>query len=147
MRNVLLALLATSSICVISGCATSSGVTIARNVAKVQYRSAYVVEHADSSRDMDALLVKALLSHGMTVKSGPDGPAPAGSDLKFKYVDDWKWDIKMYLRAYELEVYDAKTNSLIATGDWKNSVMHGYYEEDKIVPQVVDQVLSKVSTQ
>lgn len=129
----------------LSACATSSGVIVNPNVAKTQYRSVYVVAHQDQSRDMDALLEKELLRHGLSVKSGGERDVPEDSQLIFKYVDDWKWDIKMYLRAYEIEVYDAKTNVLLATADWKNSVMHGFYEEDKIVAQVVDQTLGKIS--
>ena len=140
--RIIASILLTSTL---AACATSSGVIVSQNLVRAQYQTAYVVAHQDQSRDMDALLEKELLRHGLSVKSGVERDASSDSQLIFKYVDDWKWDIKMYLRAYELEVYDGKTRSLIATADWKNSPAHGYYEEDKIVAQMVDQTLDKIS--
>ena len=49
---------------------------------------------------MDALPEKELLCHGLSVQSGFEHDAPSDSQLICNYVDDWKWDIEMYLRAY-----------------------------------------------
>lgn len=128
----------------LGGCATSSGVVVGRTLPREVYTSAYLVAHGGSSSDMDALLQKALLSRGLNVTSGPDGVASQDPQLLVKYVDDWKWDLKMYLRTLAVLAYDGKTHTLLATGTWSNSVMHGFYDEDKVVSQVVGDTLSAI---
>ena len=44
-------------------------------------------------------------------------------------------------------VFDAKTNTLLASGSWKNSTIHGFYGSEKIVAKVVDDTLTKISAQ
>lgn len=128
----------------LGGCATSSGVVVNHLAQSEVYRSAYLVAHGGSSSDMDALLQKELLRRGLDVTSGPDGAAPESTQLTVKYVDDWKWDLKMYLRALDVMAYNSKTRSLLATATWKNSVVHGFYDEDKVVSQVVGDTLSAI---
>jgi hypothetical protein len=128
----------------LGGCATSSGVVVGRTVPREAYTSAYLIAHGGSSSDMDALLQKALLTRGLNVTSGPDGAAPSDAQLLVKYVDDWKWDLKMYLRTLAVLAYDSKSHALLATGTWSNSVMHGFYDEEKVVNKVVGDTLASI---
>lgn len=129
----------------LTGCATTSGVVLNPAAKRANYQSAFVVTHGDRSADMDALLQRELLRHGLGVSAGPESSAPGDAQLIVRYADDWKWDIKMYLRSYDVMIFDASSKALLATGSWKNSLLHGFYEEDRIVGQVVDQTLSRVS--
>src|SRR4051794_23375141 len=112
---------------------------------RANYQTAFVVTHGDRSADMDALLQRELLRHGLGVSAGPEGSAPGDSQLIVRYADDWRWDLKMYLRSFDVMVFDANTKTPLATGNWKNSLFHGFYEKDRIVAQVVDQTLSQVA--
>jgi hypothetical protein len=97
---------------------------------------------------MDALLQKEFLRRGFTVSAGPDaGITSSNAELLVRYADDWRWDVKMYLRSYDLMVFDLRTNTLLATGSWKNSAMHGFYDEDKVVSDMVEQTLSKITAE
>jgi hypothetical protein len=127
----------------LTGCATSSGVISNPNAQKVDYHSAYIVTHGGNGADMDANLQKEFLRHGFGVIAGADDGTHGNAQLIVRYADDWKWDIVMYLRSLDVMVYDAKSGTLIATGSWKNSVFHGFYDSQKIVGQVVDETLSK----
>jgi hypothetical protein len=129
----------------LTGCATSSGVVVNPAAKRATYQTAFVVTHGDKSADMDALLQKEMLRHGLGVSSGPEGSSPGDAQLVVRYADDWRWDIKMYLRSFDVMVFDANTKVLLATGSWKNSVLHGFYEEDRVVAQVVDQTFSQVN--
>jgi hypothetical protein len=129
----------------LSGCATSSGVIVNPSAQKAVYQSAYVIVHGDRSSDMDANVQKELLRHGLSVSVGPEGSAPENVQLLIRYADDWKWDLKMYLWSFDLMVFDSKTKVLLAEGSWKNSSLHGFYSEDKVVGQVVGQTLSKLT--
>ena len=130
----------------LSACVTSSGVVVNPSAQRAVYKTAYVVVHGKDSQDMDAHLQRELLRHGIAVSVGPEGSAGT-AQLIVRYSDDWRWDIKMYLRSFDVMVFDAKTNTLLATGSWENSALHGFYNEDKVVANVVDQTLSKISVQ
>jgi hypothetical protein len=86
-----------------------------------------------------------MLRHGLGVSAGPEGTVMGDAQLIVRYADDWRWDIKMYLRSFDVMVFDANTKTLLATGSWKNSLLHGFYEEDRVVAKVVDQTLAQVS--
>ena len=130
----------------LTACATSSGVLVNGAAPKVAYTSAYVIVHGDQSNDMDAVVQKELLRHGINVSVGPGGGAPQDVQLLVRYSDDWKWDLKMYLRSFDLMIFEAKTNVLLATGSWKNSTFHGFYDEEKVVRNVVTETLEKLAT-
>jgi hypothetical protein len=91
-----------------------------------------LVVHGDRSSDVDTELQKELLRHGFDVSVGPDGNAPASAELIIKYVDDWKWDLTMYLRSFDVMVFDAKSKVLLASGTWKNSPLHGYHSVENL---------------
>jgi hypothetical protein len=146
--------LSTLKLCVIAilmtafaGCATSSGVLVNPSVTKANYQSAFVVVHGGSGIDMDALMQKELLRHGLSVTAGAEAGGPGDAQLLVRYADDWKWDLKMYLWSLDVMVFDPKTKVLLATGSWKNSAMHGFYSEGKVVAQVIDQTLNKIASQ
>jgi hypothetical protein len=129
----------------LTGCATSSGVVVNPAAKRATYQTAFVVTHGDRSSDMDALLQREMLRHGLGTSAGPEGSAPPDAQLIVRYADDWRWDIKMYLRSFDVMIFDANTKTLLATGNWKNSLFHGFYEEDGVVAKVVDQTLAQVN--
>ena len=135
---LLLALVALLSV----GCATSSNVVV--NPGSTQkVHSAYVVLHEGKSSDMDAHIQRELMAHGIQVKAGPEMQNPA-ADIVVRYSDNWRWDVTMYLRSLDIQVYDAATGTLVASGSWKNSAMHGYHGADGVVKDVVDQIFLKL---
>jgi hypothetical protein len=144
MRRYLTALAALILVS-LAGCATSSGVVLNPAAKRVTYQTAFIVTHGDRSTDMDALLQREMLRHGLGVSAGPEGTVMGDAQLIVRYADDWRWDIKMYLRSFDIMVFDANTKTLLATGSWKNSLLHGFYEEDRVVAKIVDQTLAQVS--
>jgi hypothetical protein len=50
----------------------------------------------------------------------------------------------MYLHTLDVMAYDGKTRALLATGSWSNSALHGFYDEKKVVRQVVGDTLSAI---
>jgi hypothetical protein len=130
----------------IAGCSTTSGVIVNQTFQHADYRSVYVVAHGSNSSDMDANLQKEFLRHGFSVSVGPEGGPTSGVQLVARYADDWKWDMAMYLHTFDVMVYDAKSNVMVASGSWKNSTFHGFYSSEKVVAKVVDQTLAKIAT-
>jgi hypothetical protein len=128
----------------LGGCATSSDVVVNRSAPHTNYTSAYVVTHGGNGADMDALIKKELVRHGLNVSSG--SASPTSGQLRIEYVDEWKWDVVMYLRSLDVTAYDDRTQNLLATASWKNSAMHGFHSKDTVVADVVSETLKGAGT-
>ncbi len=143
MKKIIYGLLAVVMIVLASGCATHSNVVVNPG-SSVVAKSAYVVLHGDNSSDMDAYIQRELMAHGLVVKAGPEANQP-DADIVVRYSDEWKWDMTMYLRSLDVQVYSVSTGTLIASGSWKNSALHGYHGAQDVVKDVVDQIFSKLN--
>ena len=141
VRSITCALLMLAAI----GCATSQDIVV--NPANVgsQFKSAYLVAHGEKSSDVDAAIQREMFRRGITVAFGPEGRQPGTSDVVVKYADDWSWDVTMYLRGLDIQVYDAKTGTLLASAAWKNSSMHGFHGMDGVVSELIGGILKKLS--
>jgi hypothetical protein len=109
------------------GCTTSQQVVVTPSGHGRSFRAVHLIIHGDPSSDVDASIQRELLLRGLSVTAGTEAIRPATADLVVRYVDDWKWDVVMYLRRLDLQVYDAQGNTLLASAVWKNSPMHGYH--------------------
>ena len=137
---LVLALLALLSV----GCATSSNVVVNPGSAQ-KIHSAYVVLNEGKSSDMDAHIQRELMSHNIQVTAGPEMRQPS-ADVTVRYSDNWRWDVTMYLRSLDIQVYDSATGTLRASGSWKNSALHGYHGAAGVVKEVVDEIFRKLGT-
>jgi hypothetical protein len=126
----------------LGGCATSSDLVVNRSAPRTVYTSAYIVVNADNGADIDALIKKELLRHGLNVSSG--NASQTSGRLRIEYVDEWKWDMVMYLRSIDVSAYDDRSQDLLATASWKNSAMHGFHSKDTVVADVVSETLKGV---
>lgn len=143
--NRVLASLLVLGIMLVSGCATSRNVVVNPGT-RLQPTSAHVVAHGGNSSDMDASIQRALMSQNLRVTAAPEGQ-PTDADLLVRYTANWKWDIVMYLRALDIQVYDGRSGTLLGSGVWKNSALHGYHDRDKVVKNVVDELMLKLKAQ
>lgn len=143
MKNIIHGLMAVAMLVLVSGCATHSNVVVNPGSTLVA-KSAYVVLHGDNSSDMDAHIQRELMAHGLVVKAGPETQQP-DADIVVRYSDDWKWDVTMYLRSLDVQVYSVSTGTLVASGSWKNSALHGYHGAQDVVKDVFDQIFAKLN--
>ncbi|SEL51433.1 hypothetical protein SAMN05428989_1820 [Pseudoxanthomonas sp. GM95] len=141
MKRFVFAVLA-AALMVLSGCATHSRVVVNPG-HHIVVKSAYVVLHGGSSEDMDAHVQQELMAHGIQVKAGPETRDP-GTDVVVRYTDNWRWDMAMYLRSLDIQVYNGASGTLVASGSWKNSALHGYHSGANVTKKVMDEVFAKL---
>lgn len=141
MKKLIVLLLAAASL-ILSGCSTSSRVVVNPGSTLV-INTAYVVLHGGNSEDVDAHVQRELMAHGITVKAGPELTDP-GTDIIVRYSDNWRWDVTMYLRSLDIQIYDANTGVLVGSGSWKNSALHGYHSAEKVTRKVMDDIFAKL---
>lgn len=127
----------------ISGCATSTDVTVYPAAKGKQYRSAYLVAHAGKSRDVDAKIEAELERRDLAVEAGAEYAQPVDAGFVFKYEDSWGWNFVMYLKKFDIWMYDGKSNALLASGTWDNRKM-GFHGVDKAVPELIDELFRKL---
>ena len=142
MKRTLVGVVAFAAILLVGGCATRSSVVVNPGVS-LQAKSAYVVLHGGNSGDMDVHIQRELMAHGLVVKAGPELRQP-DTDIIVRYSDDWRWDMAMYLRSLDVQVYSVSTGELVASGSWKNSALHGFHSEEGVVKDVIDQIFAKL---
>jgi hypothetical protein len=129
---------------VLVGCATTQNVVVNPVARTRSFSTAHLVIHGEPSDDVDASIQRELLLRGLEVSAGEEAAAPEDVDLIVRYVDDWKWDITMYLRRLDIQVYEGSGKTLLASATWKNSALHGYHGLDKVVSRLVRETFSRL---
>ncbi|OOG89751.1 hypothetical protein B0E41_00025 [Hydrogenophaga sp. A37] len=130
----------------IGGCSTTQEIFLAKGEYKKKISTVVQVLEADNSPEMNKNLESALIKEGFSIKV----PLPTGTrrsaeaDAVVSYADVWRWDLAMYLRSLTVRLYDAETGDLLASGDWKDSPLHGFRDSKLVVEGVVSEMFEKV---
>jgi len=131
----------------LAGCATSHSVMVADVTSHPVPKSAALVVRENSSEKTDAYLVAELKANGLEIK--PTLPAAtrqtADADLIVAYDDHWWWDLTMYLKSIDIQMFDAKSGNLLVQGHWQNSALHTFPDPAKVMHEVVPEMLAKIN--
>jgi hypothetical protein len=111
-------------------------------------KTAALTPQDGNSEKMDKIVIDELKANGLEVKPTlPVGTRQSPDvDLVVAYVDHWFWDVAMYLRALEINVFDGKSGNLMVQGQWKDSALHGYRDPAQVLHEVVPDMLSRLKT-
>ena len=137
MRHSTINFVALAALVALAGCATTQEVSLGKTEPIASVKTVAQAPDEGNSPEMDAALIAALQLQGLTVKA----PVQAGArkapdvDAVVSYVDNWRWDMTMYLQKIDVRMYDARSGDLLVSGEWKDSALHGFRD-----PQVVVQV-------
>ncbi|MCB1956234.1 MAG: hypothetical protein KDG55_11200 [Rhodocyclaceae bacterium] len=139
-------LLLLASVSLLVGCGTTREVRLGRVESVPSLHSAALVPREGNSNDMDEHLSAALEAHGMALKA----PLRAGTrkaadvDLIVTYDDVWRWDVVMYLQSLTIRFYAGASGTLLATGRWENSALHGLQDAGAVTREVVDDMVTRL---
>ena len=129
----------------LAGCATTTQIDVVPRASSTPVHTVYLVVHGGSSSDVDDDIRRALLHRGLSETEGTDDAIQNKNvDLCVKYDDHWKWDLTMYLKSIDIEMFDGKTGSLIAESTWKNSTFHRFPNAEDVVDDLVNQTFDKM---
>jgi uncharacterized protein (DUF2235 family) len=131
-----------------SGCATSQDVKLAQLSGGRPIATVAMAPSEGNSADMDAAVKAALLNQGLTAKPAlPAGTRKSSdADMIVSYTDQWRWDLAMYLRWVNIEMYESDTGNLLATARWQNSAFHGFQDYKTVVKGLVDEMMAQIKT-
>lgn len=71
-----------------------------------------VLHQPQDERRLDRIIADSLRARGLDASADATDP----TDYLVSYVDRWQWDMRMYLIDLRIDIRDAKTNVLLATG-------------------------------
>lgn len=103
-------------------------------------KSAYVVRHPKSTRDIDGYIQEALAERGVRVSSGLIESKPKDVDFYVEYVDRWQWDLTMYLLSLDIRFKSNADGALIASGSFEQGTFHGFPDPKKTTKQVIERI-------
>lgn len=130
----------------LSGCAGSRAVTVGEASPPKTISTAALVPQDGNSMEMDSHLQKQMAAYGITAKPF----LPAGTkrssdvDLIVTYRGVWGWDFVKYLSSLTINLFDAPSGNLLATGHWSNAFLHGYPNEQEVVKEMMDDMYAKL---
>jgi major membrane immunogen (membrane-anchored lipoprotein) len=130
----------------LSGCATSQNVLLAKGGQSKNVVSVARIEATSNSSDMNSIIETALMNEGITVsRSYPANTRTAAEvDALVSYADVWKWDMAMYLKEINIKLFDAGTGDLLVYGTWEQTGLHGFPNAQKIVQGLITEMVVKL---
>ncbi len=108
-------------------------------------KTAYVVKHDKSTRNIELYIQKALARKGIGTSYGPLDRKPDSIDIYITYVDVWRWGGAIggiYLKELDVMIYENKTNELLAVGAFHNRFLNSWPNPNKKVQQVIDSIFA-----
>lgn len=99
----------------LSGCASMQS-TQTPGADLTQLKSFHVQAHPDDDGEVGRVISDQLKLLGYKSTYGLDEPPASTVDATLTYQDKWTWDITMYLLQLDIQILDAKTKKLIASG-------------------------------
>lgn len=119
------------------GCVSQSSLDGFRLPAEARRGGAtFAVLHQPADgRRLDRTIAESLKARGFGAAADETAPV----DYVVSYLDRWQWDMRMYLIDLRIDVRDAKTNVLVATGrSYQTSLAAMGESHQSIVERTVD---------
>ena len=131
---------------VLAGCATTQEVSVAKSDPVTSIKTVAQAPDAGNSPEMDAALTAALQLQGLTVKPAVRAGARKSPDVDavVGYIDNWRWDLVMYLQSINIRMYDARSGDLLVSGEWRDSPMHGVRDPQVVVQGLVAEMMARL---
>jgi hypothetical protein len=131
---------------VLSGCATTRDVIPHGSIPAGTYRTAALVPQEGNSPEVDGYIMDALAGHGiaMLMPKSPGTTKAEDVDLLVSYLDVWRWDLTTYLKSLRIDLFDARTGTLLVSGNWKNSFAHGLQRGKDEAKELLDDMIPRI---
>lgn len=90
-------------------------------------------------RGLSGIVANGLKARGLALAGEPKNER-SGVDYKVQYGFQWQWDITWYLLNFDIRIYNAKTNLLVASAhSLRTSLVRKSPEE--IVDETIEQII------
>ena len=101
---------------IMSGCASSFSHNVSPGVNLKTYGTYYVQQLPADQRGINKVIEREMVKLNLQVTTGPASAKPSDVNVIVTYEDRWQWDITMYMISLKIDLRDASSNVLLATG-------------------------------
>jgi hypothetical protein len=115
MKRILVASLMLLAIC-LTGCVANITASKAPDADLTKLKTFYVKRLPADNRGIEKLISKRLVAMGYQSRCGDLQAPPSGVDAFVTYEDRWNWDMTMFMSKLDIQVRDASTQSVLASG-------------------------------
>jgi len=126
---------------ILSGCSSQNlraDVDPSSDVAEMT--SFYVQRLPSDTRGVEKLIAADLLRRGKRVSHGEALTPDADVDAIVTYVDQWMWDITMYMLELRIEIRDPETSYVLASGQsFRTSLVRK--DPEGMVEEVITEIM------
>jgi hypothetical protein len=121
----------------VGGCSQQLSGDVEPGVDLRGVRTYYVVKTEETK--VTTAIEAELRGRGFTASSGPETAVPASADCKVLATDKWVWDMTMYPLEVKVEMVDARTGKLMASGrSYRTSMVRKSPQE--MVKEIFDKI-------
>lgn len=133
---------------VLSGCGTTQDVLLVKSTGAKVISTVKQRPENGNSEAMDKNLALALAKESVVVNGQVAAYAQKaeGVDAIVSYVDNWQWDLAMYMRSLSIRFYDAESGDLIIVGNWADSRVHGFRDSGLVAEELIKEMMVKLRT-
>jgi hypothetical protein len=103
----------------------------------------YIVESTRKDRGFRKEIERNLKGRGFRITSGPAERLEGQSEMYLVYEDRWSWDMMMYPRRVNLAIYDARTDVLLGSAEFKNSAFHTFADPAWITDELLGRIFGE----
>ncbi|KAA1190497.1 hypothetical protein F0M18_11830 [Pseudohalioglobus sediminis] len=104
----------------------------------------YVERQPKDERNLASNISNILNERGFNATHGERGSVPEDATHIVSYVDNWYWDMRMYLLNLKIEVRDRKSNYIIAYGESHQTSLAAMGKtHDDIINLALDEMISR----
>jgi len=102
---------------VVGGCRSINGSPLAETVRPTE--PFCVARHEKDERNLAVQVAESLSERGMPARAVDVDQCPADDPYRVTYIDNWSWDMRMYLAKMTIEVIDTRSGEIVAYGESK----------------------------
>lgn len=123
----------------VTGCIANLESTTIPGANLSTLKTLYVLKSPGEGRGVERLIADRLTQMGYAATYGSDGPITP-VDAIVSYKEEWWWDLSWYLLQLDVQVRDAQTKLILASGHSKRTSLVRK-SSDEIVEDVLNEML------
>lgn len=128
----------------LTGCANLATGRVTPGVDIKQFNKFYVVKFKPDNHEINHLIRDELQVMGYEATTGPEDKVPEDAEVVVTYLDNWMWDITMYMIKLRVFMHEPKTQKLLAKGESYHTSLTRKSPEE-MVTEVLSNILNNSS--
>lgn len=123
-----------------TACHTVTPATITDAQQLTGKKQVFLILSPRKDRGFREEIERNLTGRGFTVTAGAREQMGAGAELYVEYEDRWSWDMVMYPSRVKVAIYNAKTQTMVGSAEFKNNAFHTFADP----PEIADELIGRI---